>query len=202
MGAVGTCGRCRRRQAFMNTGSTFMWEICGKTFTKDFRRRGNKSRSWRRKQLINKAAKWVISSMSCQEVWVLTGGFRLMFKAVWIWIAVFWKFGISIPGSVSNPMSQRDLLSLDSLLSSTKCHAFDGSGQLYFSAGSRLWAGAHSCSFPCLCYANLSDKHCSTFPLLAQSSTHVFCAALEAWNDYMEINQERCGTPKRFKSFG
>lgn len=56
MGAVGTCGRYRRRQAFMNTGSTFMWEICGKTFTIDLKRRRNKSRSWRRKQLINKAA--------------------------------------------------------------------------------------------------------------------------------------------------
>lgn len=41
--------------------------------------------------------------MSCQEVWVLTAVFSSCLKAVWI--AVLWYFGISLPGSASNPVS-------------------------------------------------------------------------------------------------
>lgn len=38
----------------------------------------------------------------------------------------------------------------------------------------RWWAASHSHSSPCLCWANLSDKHCSTFPLLSQYVAKLF----------------------------
>lgn len=78
-------------------------------------------------------------------------------------------------------MSQRDLLSLDSLLSSTKCHAFDGSGQLYFSAGGQIAREQALTLAVFLVYVTLISLT-NIVPLFhfSQSSARIFCAALEA----------------------